>query len=480
MLEYPLSLRIGGEAISSGRDVMPVMNPATEQRIGDLPITTEEDLDRALELAKTGFDIWRRTAAHERAAILHRAAAIVRDRSEQIAAAASAELGSPVAASRFEALVAADVLDWSAGEARRIYGRVIPARFPGVTQIARKDPIGPVFAACPWNMPIIFPTRKMAEALAAGCSVILKPAEETPTPALMVYDALVEAGLPKEIVSVVYGNPAMISRKLLGSGIIRKLTFTGSIPVGKLLSELASQRMVKTTMELGGHAPTIVFDDVNIEPVARLLAARKARNSGQVCNSPTRFYVHKNIYKPFTTAFAQALDAIKIGNPEDPATEMGPVVNGKRMAAIEGLIADAKAAGATIATGGERLGNKGFFHKLTLINDVPNEARVMSEEPFGPLAAVQPFETIDDVLERANALPFGLAAYVFSASRRNLDAMANDLEVGLLGLNHCDIAAAETPFGGMKESGFGSEGGSEGIEGFLTTRFVTESPPAEN
>lgn len=472
---YPeIALHIAGEWRRAGRDTRPIVNPASEEVIGNLPIASAGDLDDALAAAQAGFRIWRATPAHERAAVLHRGAALLRARADEIAAILSSELGAPRAAARFEVVVAGDVLDWSAGEARRIYGRVIPSRFPEAQQIALKEPIGPVFAACPWNMPAIFPTRKLAEALAAGCSLIIKPAEETPGTAVAIIRALVEAGLPPGVVNLVFGIPDRISRQLLGSGVIRKLSFTGSVPIGKQLAALAAQHMIKCTMELGGHAPTIIFDDVPVDSVARMLAERKARNSGQVCNSPTRFYVQEGIYGRFRDAFAQGLAEIQIGDPAAPGVQMGPLVNARRLRATADFVENARALGARIRTGGERIGNRGFFHQLTLIDEVPDTARVMQEEPFGPIAAMQPFRTVDEVIEKSNRLPFGLAAYAFSSSRRNLQAVTHGLEVGLLGLNHCNLAAAETPFGGVKDSGYGSEGGSEGIEGYLVTKFVTE------
>lgn len=479
MSDYPdLALYInGGWRPASDRAVRPVINPSTEEPLGQLPVATEADLDAALAAAEAGLARWRAIPAAERAALLHKVAALLRERAAAIGKVLALELGAPLAAATFEATVAADVFDWSAGEARRVYGRVIPSRFPGVRQLALKEPIGVVFAVAPWNMPAIFPARKIAEALAAGCSIIIKPAEETPGGAVEVVQAVEAAGIPPGVVNLVFGNADMISRHLLSSNVVRKLSFTGSVPVGKLLAGMAAQRMIKCTMELGGHAPTIVFDDAAVEPTARMLAERKARNSGQVCNSPTRFYVQSGIYDRFRSAFASAVEAVRIGDPFDPATQMGPLVNQRRLHAISALVDDAQRAGAAIVAGGTRIGNRGYFHGLTVLDRVPDSARVMREEPFGPVAALQPFTTFDEVVGKANALPFGLAAYAFTASRRTLDALTDRLQVGLLGLNHCNIAAAETPFGGMKESGYGSEGGSEGIEGYLVTKFVTEAPP---
>jgi succinate-semialdehyde dehydrogenase/glutarate-semialdehyde dehydrogenase len=473
-----LALYINGEWLDArGRESIPVTNPFNEATLGELPVAAAADLDDALSAAKSAFDLWRGKPAVERASLLHKAAAVLRARADAIAAVVTAELGAPLAAAKFEVMVASDVLDWSAGEARRVYGRLIPSRFPATRQLAVKEPIGPVFAACPWNMPVIFPTRKIAEALAAGCSIILKPAEETPGSAVEVVKALDEAGVPRGVVNLVFGVPDQISRHLLASPMIRKLSFTGSVPIGRHLAKLAAERLIKCTLELGGHAPTLVFNDVAIEPVSRLLAERKARNAGQVCNAPTRFYVEEGIYSRFREALAGALKAIRIGDPMSPGTQMGPLVNRRRLAAIESFVADARDKGARVVAGGGRLGNRGFAHELTLLDDVPDAARIMTEEPFGPIASLQPFKSLDDVIERANRLPYGLAAYAFTSSRKTLDALADKLEVGLLGLNHCNLAAAETPFGGVKESGYGSEGGSEGIEQYLVTKFITEAPP---
>lgn len=475
---YPeLAHYIDGSWRNAGAaESLAVLNPANEELLGRLPIAQEADIEAALTAAERGFALWRRKPAVERAALLHRAAALIRERAERIGAVLALELGAPLAAARFEAMVAADVFDWSAGEARRVYGRIIPSRFPATRQLALREPIGVVFAVSPWNMPAIFPARKIAEALAAGCSIIIKPAEETPGGAVEILRAVHDAGIPPGVVNLLFGQPSRLSQRLLGSGVVRKLSFTGSVPVGKTLALLAAERMVKCTMELGGHAPTIVFEDAAIEPVARMLAERKARNSGQVCNAPTRFYIQSGIYDRFRDVFADVLRAIRVGDPFDGATQMGPLVSRRRLQAVEELVQEAQDCGAKLLGGG-RIGNRGFFHGLALLDRVPDKARVMHEEPFGPIAALQPFDTLEEVTAKANALPFGLAAYAFTASRARLDALAENLEVGLLGLNHCNLAAAETPFGGMKESGYGSEGGAEGIEGYLVTKFVTEAAP---
>jgi succinate-semialdehyde dehydrogenase/glutarate-semialdehyde dehydrogenase len=471
-----IGLFIAGQWRSGGaRELLPRLNPSTDERLGGLTMASEPDVLDALQAARAAFVPWRATAAVERATLLHKAAAGIRARAAEFGRLIATELGNILPAATFEAMVAADVLDWSAGEARRIYGRVIPSRFAATRQTALLEPIGPVFAACPWNMPLIFPARKIAEALAAGCTVVIKPAEETPATAALLMHVLAEAGLPSGVVNMVFGKPEPISRLALGSGVIRKLSFTGSVPVGKQLARLAADHLVKCTLELGGHAPTIVFDDADIAMVAPLLAERKARVSGQVCNSPTRFYVQEGIYPRFRDALAQAMAGIRTGDPLAQGTQMGPLVNAKRLQAIEAFVADARAHGARIAAGGARIGERGQFHALTLLDEVPDSARIMREEPFGAVAAMQPFRTLDEVVAKANALPYGLAAYVFSRSARTLQQMTERLEVGLLGLNGCNIAAAETPFGGVKESGYGSEGGSEGVQGYLVTKYVSEA-----
>ncbi len=470
-----VGLYVAGEwRIGQGRGELTRINPSTDEALGLLTVAEERDVHDALDAARAAFPPWRATPAVERATMLHKVGAAIRARAPEFGRLIATELGNVLPAATFEALVAADVMDWSAGEARRIYGRVVPSRFPFTRQAVLKEPIGPVFAACPWNMPLIFPARKIAEALAAGCTMLIKPAEETPATAALLMQVLHDAGLPAGVVNMVFGRPDMVSRTALASGVIRKLSFTGSVPVGKQLAALAAPNLVKCTLELGGHAPTIVCDDADVETAAPLLAERKARVSGQVCNSPTRFYVQEGVYERFRDRFVAAVQAIRVGNPLASGTQMGPLVNARRLGAIEAFVADATALGARVAAGGARVGDRGSFHALTLLDEVPDTARIMREEPFGAVAAMQPFRTLDEAVAKSNALPFGLAAYVFSRSARTLQTMTEQLEVGLLGLNSCNIAAAETPFGGVKDSGYGSEGGSEGIDGYLVTKHVAE------
>ncbi len=473
----PLGCYVAGAWRPGGRDRLARLNPSTGESLGELAVASPQDVADAVAAAGEAFGRWRTVTAPDRAALLTRAGAAIRARAGEFGRVIATELGNILPASTFEAMVAADVMDWSAGEARRIYGRVIPSRFPGTRQFVLKEPVGPVFAACPWNMPLIFPARKIAEALAAGCTIVIKPAEETPATATLLMQVLHDAGVPPGVVNMVFGRPEEISRIALGSGVVRQLSFTGSVAVGRQLARLATEHLVRCTLELGGHAPTIVFDDADVDAIAPLLAERKARVSGQVCNSPTRFYVQERVYTRFRDALSAAMSSIRVGDPLADGVQMGPLVNSKRLAAIEGFVADATAKGARVAAGGGRLGERGSFHALTLLDEVPDSARIMSEEPFGAVAAMQPFRSLDEVAAKANALPYGLAAYVFSRSARTLREMTDRLEVGLLGLNGCNIAAAETPFGGVKESGYGSEGGSEGVEGLLTTKFVAEFAP---
>lgn len=470
-----IGIYVAGEWRRGGnRTTLPRLNPSTEAPLEELTAATEQDVLDALQSAYGAFASWRGTSAVERASLLSRVAAAIRARAPEFGRSIATELGNILPAATFEAMVAADVFDWAAGEARRVYGRVIPSRFPNTRQLALKEPIGPVLAVCPWNMPLVFPARKIAEALAAGCTVVIKPAEETPATAVMLMQLLHDAGLPPGVVNMLFGEPDMISRAALGSGVIRGLAFTGSVPVGKHLARLATEHLVRCTLELGGHAPTIVFDDADIETTASLLAERKARVSGQVCNSPTRFYVQEGIYPRFREALVRAMQAIKVGDPLEKGTQMGPLVNEKRLNSVQAFVDDAVGRGARVATNGGRIGRAGWFHALTLLDEVPDSARIMSEEPFGAVAAMQPFGTLDEVIRKSNSLPFGLAAYAFSRSPGTLHALAEQLQVGLLGLNTCNIAAAETPFGGVKESGYGSEGGSEGVESYLVTKFVSE------
>jgi succinate-semialdehyde dehydrogenase/glutarate-semialdehyde dehydrogenase len=476
MVDYPkLEMLIDGEWIGADkRQGEDVLNPATGQPIAKLPHATKADLDRALEAAQRGFQTWRKVNAHDRAKILKKGADIFRSRKEEIGAWLTMEEGKTIAEAKIEVDVSADILEWYAEEGRRGYGRIIPGRVAGQRQMVTREPIGPVAAFTPWNFPGVTPARKMGGALAAGCSLILKASEETPATAIAMARALVEAGLPKGVLNLVFGVPAEVSSYLIPNPIIRKVSFTGSIPVGKHLAKMAAEGMKRTTMELGGHGPVVIFDDVDPEKVAEVSAAAKYRNAGQVCISPARFFVHEKVADKFAARFAEIAKTMPVGNGLDPKNKMGPLANARRVDAMESFIGDARQRGAKVMAGGERIGNQGYFWQPTVLADVPTEARAMNDEIFGPVAIIRPFSTFDEAVNEANRLPYGLAAYAFTNSAKNATAISEALETGMVGVNHYGVSMPETPFGGVKESGYGSEGGVEGLEGYLNTKFVTQ------
>jgi succinate-semialdehyde dehydrogenase/glutarate-semialdehyde dehydrogenase len=462
-----------GSAEAGG--VLPVFNPATGEPIGTLARAEPADLDRALAAVERGFRVWRNTSAFDRARIMRVAANLLRERAEDIARLMTLEQGKPLAESRMETLAGADIIDWFAGEAPRAYGRVIPSRASHVLQTVVKEPVGPVAAFAPWNFPINQVVRKISAALAAGCSIIAKGPEETPASPAALVRAFADAGVPAGVINLVYGDPATISAYLIPHPVIRKITFTGSTPVGKKLAAMAGEHMKRATMELGGHAPAIVFEDANLDVATRLLAMSKFRNAGQVCVSPTRFLVQESVYDRFVDGFAAAARAVTVGDGLAEGTVMGPLANARRVQAMEAFVQDAVQKGAELVTGGERIGNAGNFYQPTVLGRVPKTARAMNEEPFGPLALMVPFATLDDALEEANRLPYGLAAYAYTSSSQTSQALSNRVESGMISINHAGLALAETPFGGVKESGYGSEGGSEAIEAYLVTKFVTHA-----
>jgi succinate-semialdehyde dehydrogenase/glutarate-semialdehyde dehydrogenase len=458
----------------SGRKI-PVLNPATEEVIGHVAHAGKDDLDEALDAAAKGFAAWRKVSAYERSKLMRKAADIMRSRADEIAKLMTLEQGKPLAEAKMEVMAATDIIDWFAEESRRAYGRVVPARAEGVYQLVVKEPVGPVAAFTPWNFPINQVVRKLSAAVATGCSIIVKAPEETPASPAALLQAYIDAGLPAGVANLVYGVPAEISEYLIPHPIIRKVTFTGSTPVGKHLAALAGQHMKRVTMELGGHAPAIVFDDADLEHAAKTLAAAKFRNAGQVCVSPTRFLVQEKLYEPFVEKFVAMAKGVKVGDGTAADTQMGPLAHDRRVPWVETLVADARQKGAEVHTGGERIGNKGYFYQPTVLTGVGKEARMMNEEPFGPLAMIAPFKEFDEVVEEANRLPFGLAAYAFTRSAKTANAVAAKVETGMMTINHLGLALPEVPFGGVKDSGYGSEGGSEAIEAYLNTKFVTQA-----
>ncbi|MCY0149663.1 NAD-dependent succinate-semialdehyde dehydrogenase [Hoeflea sp. G2-23] len=472
---YPdVNLMIAGEWRSArSGETLAVLDPATNEQIGTVAKASEVELEAAVVAAAEGFAAWSAVSAFDRSKIMRRAADLLRERCEHIAWLMTREQGKPLAEAKGETLAAADLIDWFAEEGRRAFGQMIPARSPGVLQMAVKQPIGPVAAFTPWNFPINQVVRKLSAALAAGCSIVIKAPEETPASPAELVRAFIDAGVPAGAVGLVFGDPAEISNYLIAHPVIRKVTFTGSTPVGKHLAALAGRHMKPVTMELGGHAPAIVLDDADIGKASATLAMSKFRNAGQVCVSPTRFMVQERVFGQFLDGFVEAAKALRVGNGLDPQTQMGPLANRRRVSALEGLIKDAVEHGAELRTGGRRIGNEGNFFEPTVLANVPVSARIMNEEPFGPVAIINPVSDLEEALSEANRLPFGLASYAFTGSTAAIAQLSARLEAGMLTINHLGLALPEVPFGGIKDSGYGNEGGTEAIQAFLTTKFVS-------
>jgi succinate-semialdehyde dehydrogenase / glutarate-semialdehyde dehydrogenase len=452
----------------------PVLNPATEEAIGSHAVADKADLDDALAAAARGYEKWRETSAYDRSKLMRRAADILRERNESVARLMTTEQGKPLTESRTEAAAAPDIIDWFAEEGRRAYGRIVPGRAPNVSQMVVKEPVGPVAAFSPWNFPINQAVRKISAALAAGCSIILKGPEDTPMSCAALVAAFADAGLPAGVVNLVFGDPATISAYLIPHPTIKKISFTGSTAVGKQLASLAGQHMKRVTMELGGHAPAIVFEDADLDRAVKVLSGSKFRNAGQVCVAPTRFLVHESVYPKFVDGFVNAAKSIKVGDGLGEDVTMGPVAHARRLDAMEAIIADAVSSGAKVACGGERIGNRGYFFAPTVLTDVPLSARVVNDEPFGPIAVMSPFSKYDDAIGEANRLPYGLAAYAYTKSAKTMADVSRDIESGMVSINHHGLALPELPFGGVKDSGYGSEGGAEAIEAYLNPKLVTQ------
>jgi succinate-semialdehyde dehydrogenase/glutarate-semialdehyde dehydrogenase len=474
-VSYPnIQLLIDGQwQDAEGGRTMPVFNPSTDQEIGRLAHASKADLERAVAAAKKGFEVWRDMPAIERSHIMRRAAGLMRERADANARLITLEQGKPLAEARAEALAAADIIEWFADEGLRVYGRVVPSRGNlALRQMVLRDPVGPVAAFTPWNFPINQVVRKLAPALAAGCSMLVKAAEETPASPAALIQAFVDAGVPAGVVGLVYGDPAEISNFIIPHPAIRKITFTGSTPVGKQLAALAGQHMKRMTMELGGHAPFIVADDADLELAIKIAGATKFRNAGQVCISPTRFLVHEAIADDFAKGLSERAQALKVGDGLSEGTQMGPLANPRRIEAMQKLTEDAVQRGAKLLAGGARGGSQGNFWQPTVLADVPLDSRVLNEEPFGPMAAIRRVKNLDEAIAEANRLSYGLAAYAFTRSLKNADLLTRRVESGMLWINTPAMPSAEMPFGGIKDSGIGSEGGPEAVEAYLNVRAV--------
>ena len=466
---------IAGEWIDSrSRKSEPVICPADGSEIGQVPHATPQDLDTALSSSLDGFNLWRKMTPLNRQVILEKAAALIEDRFETISQNLTREMGKPVGEARIEVRGAIDLLRWYGEEGKRVYGRIIPSRFPDMQHEARKVPVGPALAFVAWNFPATNVMRKVAGALAAGCSITIKPSEETPATAIAIGQALMDAGLPAGVLNIVFGVPSEVSEHLLASRIPRKLSFTGSVPVGIHLQQLAAKNMIRCTMELGGHSPVMVFEDADIESAAQLCAAGKFRNAGQVCISPTRFFVQASIQDEFLALFKKHVEAMNVGDGLDEKVTMGPLLAERRIGIMDGFVADAVTQGAEVVAGGERIQSAGSFYAPTLLSNVPDTAKIMLEEPFGPVAPTASFKTLDEIIERANSLPFGLAAYAFTNSSKTVRVLKSEIETGMLAVNSLHVHSVETPFGGLKFSGYGYEGGVEGLEVFLATKYSSE------
>ena len=475
-MSYPdTQLYIDGQwqDAADGR-TLAVHNPATGVEIGRVAHAGIADLDRALAAAQKGFEIWRDMPPIERAKTMRRAAALMRERAAEIGALLTQEQGKPLAEAQGEAVASAEIIEWFADEGQRVYGRLVPSRHNlAHRQMVLKDPVGVVAAFTPWNFPINQVVRKMSAALATGCAMIVKAPEETPAAPAALIRAFADAGVPAGVLGLVYGSPAEISNYLIPHPIVRKITFTGSTPVGKQLAALAGKHMKRVTMELGGHAPVIVCEDADIALAVKAAGAAKFRNAGQVCISPTRFLVHESVKAEFAQALVKHAASVKVGDGLTQGVQMGPLANPRRLAAMAEFTQDAIQRGAQVAHGGERIGNAGNFWQPTVLTDVPLDAMVFNDEPFGPMAAIRGFTALDDAIAEANRLPFGLAGYAFTRSLKNADLLTRRVEVGMLWVNMPAMPSAEMPFGGIKDSGYGSEGGPEAMEAYLNTRAVT-------
>ncbi|OZI71572.1 NAD-dependent succinate-semialdehyde dehydrogenase [Bordetella genomosp. 12] len=475
-MDYPeLTLLIDGERIAAGqRPAIEVLDPATQAVLGTLPVASADDVENALQAAHRAFAGWRATAALDRATILRRAATLLRERTPRLAWLITRELGKPLAESEKEVATAAEMFEWGAEEARRTYGRLIPGRVGGIRQMAVPEPIGPVAAFSGWNAPAITPSRKIAGALAAGCTIVIKPAEETPAIALEIGQALSDAGLPRGVLNMVFGDPGTISRQLIESPLIHMVTFTGSTAIGRDLAVMAAKGLKRATLELGGHAPVLVFGDADPQSAADTILAAKLRNAGQICTSPTRMFVHESVYEAFVQRMAAGARDWRVGNGLESGIQMGPLANPRRLAAMETMVADALHHGAKLVAGGHRLDLPGWFWAPTILRDANRDCLASNTEPFGPLALVQPFRDADEAFMLANRLPFGLAAYAFTRDAATARMASERIESGVVCINHCQASLPETPFGGFKDSGLGKEGGVEGLQEFMQVKYVSQ------
>ncbi|WP_266033115.1 NAD-dependent succinate-semialdehyde dehydrogenase [Brucella intermedia] len=458
---------------ASSRRSIDVIDPATDDVLGTVAQADQADLAAAVDAARTGFLVWSEMSAFERGKIMRNAADLLRQRAGHLSPVLTQEQGKPLGEAMGEIMAGADIIDWFAEEGRRSYGQIIPARSPSVTQLTLKLPVGPVAAFAPWNFPINQVVRKLSAALSAGCSIIIKAPDETPASPAALVRCFEEAGVPAGAINLVYGDAREVSSYLIADPAICKISFTGSTMVGKQLASLAGEHMKRATMELGGHAPVIILDDADVEKAVSILAAAKYRNAGQVCVSPTRFLVQDGVFDAFAQKFTAFAKSIRVGNGLSPESQMGPLANMRRLSAVAAITEDAVAHGAELTTGGQRIGNRGNFFEPTVLLNAPLDSAIMNDEPFGPVAVINRFSSLDEAISEANRLPYGLASYAFTRSAHAAQVIGRRVNAGMTSINHIGLGLPEVPFGGVRDSGYGTEGGSEAIEPYLVTKFIS-------
>ena len=472
---YKASLYINGQEIEkTDAPRIEVINPATEEVLGSVPSAGPAEVAAAVAAAQSGFNAWKRVGPWERSTVMRRIASLIRERAEDIATTLTLEIGKPIGEARGEVMVSAEYFDWCADEARRIFGHSRDGRTPGSRFDISYEPVGIVLALTAWNYPVILPARKLAMALAAGCAVIVRPAEESPACVAALVRCCQDGGLPPGTVNLLFGSPEAVVEPLMANPAIRKISFTGSTRVGRLLIRQSAETVKRVTMELGGHAPFLVLEDADIDNAVAMATLGKYRNAGQVCSAPSRFFVHQSVASAFTERMAASAKALRVGNGLEQSTQMGPLATARQRDRAERLVADARAKGANVVCGGGRPKglDRGYFYEPTILNNLPDDAAILAEEPFTPVAAIVPVASTEEAIRRANALEFGLAAYVFSRSGAAIDAVTAELEAGVIGVNNVAVAVAEAPFGGVKQSGFGREGGQESLHEYLNPKFV--------
>jgi len=459
---------------ASDRQSTPVFSPVTQESLGEVPYATHADTQEAIASAERGFEIWRRKSSFERADALHVVADVMARRRQEAATMISTETGKPLAQSEREWSLSIDQFRWMAEEARRIYGRVVESRVPGGRFEISHEPVGVCAAFTAWNFPAALIARKVAPALAAGCSIIIRPSSQTPGVAMVMVDCLKEANIPPGVVGLVVGPTSTTYAPIMAAASVRKVSLTGSTRVGQQMLRDAADTVKKTSMELGGNAPLIVYEDADLELALNMAVPTKYANAGQVCVTADRFFIHESLHQAFVKGFVERTIALKLGDGLDATTQMGPLINAARMDEMESIVESALADGAKLATGGRRSPKhaRGFFFEPTVLVGVTDAMKVFEQENFGPIAAITTFRDDEEVIRRANASEMGLSAYAFTRSAKRIRETVAGLKVGMVGINSFAMAASEAPFGGTKYSGMGREGGIEGIADYLDTKLA--------